>query len=62
MKTAHCNVCGARHEIDEETYEMFGPTCICIPCTDTAHVDFMQRKAKALGLKCAAGCRCGFGE
>jgi len=62
MRKATCPMCGKTHDVDDETYAMFGTDTFCMPCVDRDHLRFMQKNAKALGLTCTPGCICGFGK
>lgn len=57
-----CKSCKKSFETDREMVNLFGFEMDCEKCVDWAHLEFMQRNGKKLGLSCAKGCRCGFGK
>lgn len=59
---ATCPGCGRLHQITQRDFDLFGPDCWCIKCTDWKHVDFMHTIGRELNLTCVPGCRCGRGQ
>lgn len=60
-RQATCPSCGFGHWIDGVNWNLFGPDCWCMKCTDRSHVDFMRRNAKRFKMTCVPNCPCGFG-
>lgn len=57
-KNATCASCGRLHQVDIETFNLFGVDCHCMQCVQWGHIDFMRDKGTEQGLSCIKGCRC----